>query len=82
MLKNKARSEASDRKNRTNFLIDEACSDIVKQKLAKVSEEENFALKNAFKHQHDTMNYADKRRMPIDSRKVRDMLRNQHFYRA
>jgi len=27
------------------------------------------------------MDYADKKRMPIDERSVRDMLRNQHHFR-
>jgi len=28
------------------------------------------------------MKWADKKKMPIDSRKVKDMLRNQHIFRA
>jgi len=27
------------------------------------------------------MNFADKKRMPVDERNVRDMLRNQHSFR-
>jgi hypothetical protein len=53
----------------------------LKERLAKVSEEANFALKNSFKHKKDTMNWADKKKMPIDKSKVKDLLRNQHIFR-
>lgn len=49
--------------------------------LAEISEEENYALKNRYRHQRLTMDYADKKRMPVDERSVRDMLRNQHLFR-
>lgn len=64
---------------RTNDLIDMACSDELKTKLATLSEEANFALKNTWQHQNTTMKYADKKRMPVDHTKVRDILRNQHL---
>jgi len=38
-------------------------------------------MKNRYRHQRMTMDYADKKRMPIDERSVRDMLRNQHHFR-
>jgi hypothetical protein len=62
-------------------LIDAACSDEYAKKLAKISEDENFALKNRYKHQKDTMQFAKKERMPIDKSKVKDLLRNQHIFR-
>ena len=62
-------------------MIDSACSDEFAKKLAKISEEENFALKNRYKHQKDTMQYADKKRMPVSKDKVRDLLRNEHIFR-
>jgi uncharacterized protein YdiU (UPF0061 family) len=65
----------------TNDLIDAACSDSYAAKLAKISEEENFALKNRYKHQNDTMKYADPKRMPISKDKVKDLLRNEHIFR-
>jgi len=65
----------------TTTLIDEACSDLEKKKLARLSEDENFALKNMYKHKKDTMQYAKKERMPIDESKVKDLLRNQHIFR-
>lgn len=62
-------------KQRSIDLIDAACSDTFKQTLAKISEEENFALKNRFKHHFDTMQYADSEKMPIEKSKVKDLLR-------
>jgi len=54
LLRNKNRS-SSDAQRRSRDLIDESCSDELKKRLAKVSEEENFALKNRYKHEKDTM---------------------------
>lgn len=65
LLRNKNRNLDSSKQN-TNTLIDAACSDEYIKKLAKISEEENFALKNRFKHHKDTMQYAKKERMPIE----------------
>ena len=56
-------------------MIDADCDDRLAAELAKVSEEENFALKNRYKHQQDTMKYADPAKMPIDAHKVKDLLR-------
>lgn len=53
----------------------------MKARLAKLSEEANFALKNTYHHNETTMKYAKKERMPIDQSKVRDILRNQHIAR-
>jgi len=75
LLKNKNKT-ANDAQRRSNNLIDDSCSDELKKQLAKISEEENFALKNRFKHEKDTMKYADKSKMPIEKNKVKDLLRN------
>jgi uncharacterized protein YjiS (DUF1127 family) len=64
-----------------NDLIDADCSDELAAKMAKISEDERFALKNRYKHQNDTMRYADKKRMPISKEKVKDLLRNEHIFR-
>lgn len=80
MVKNKRRS-MNAQTLASDLLIDEACSDDLKKKFAKLSEEENFALKNTFKHQQDTMRHADKKRMPIDKSKVRDLLRHQNLFK-
>lgn len=47
-----------------------------------MSEKENFDLKNWYRHNNKTLCYADKKRMKIDERQVRDMLRNQHLFRG
>lgn len=46
------------------------------EELAKFSEKEHFNMKNRYRHQRQTMDFAEKKRMPIDERNVRDMLRN------
>jgi hypothetical protein len=51
------------------------------KRLAELSEVENHNLKNRYRHQRRTMDYADAKRMPVDERKVKDMLRNQHIFR-
>lgn len=63
----------------SNTLIDDACSNTLKEKLAKLSEEENYKLKNRFRHDRLTMRFADKSKMPVDSRKVRDILRHSNI---
>ena len=82
LLQSKQNRHLSVQKQLTNQLIDQACSDKEKTKLAKLSEEANFALKNTYKHTKDTMKYARKDKMPVDESKVKDMLRNQHIFRA
>lgn len=47
LMRNKGRT-MNNVETRTNSLIDSACSDQLKKELAKVSEEENFALKNRY----------------------------------
>lgn len=77
LVRNKGRT-MNDVLDRSNLLLDNACSDEAKVKLAKMSEEENFALKNRYKFEKDTMAYADKSKMPVDSGKVKDVLRNSN----
>ena len=81
LVRNKGRSLDSMQQD-TNELIDQACNDDLKKKLAKKSEEENFSLKNRFQHEKKTMKYAKKDKMPLDQSKVKDLLRNQHVFRA
>lgn len=47
------------------------------KKLAKISEDENFLTKNRYRLDKEKMIYAEKSRMPIDIRKVKDILRNR-----
>jgi uncharacterized protein (UPF0332 family) len=49
--------------------------------LSKRAEKELYDVKNHYRHQKQTLQYADKKRQPIDERNVRDMLRNQHIFR-
>jgi uncharacterized protein (UPF0147 family) len=75
LRKNKQRTNASEKQNRRTQLLDAACSDELKIKLAKISEDENFAIKNAYNHETETMHYAKKEKMPVDSRKVLNAVR-------
>ena len=61
--------------------MDEAVDNSALEELAKLSEKEHFDVKNRYRHQRETLDYAEKKRMPIDERTVRDMLRNQHIVR-
>lgn len=54
----------------------------VEKKLAKLSEEENFNMKNRYRLQKKTLDFADKKRMPIDEQKVKDVLRNRPTFRT
>ena len=49
LLENK-RHSLSDQQRFSDTLTDSACSNVEKAKLAKISEEERFAVKNRFKH--------------------------------
>ena len=81
LVKNKRAAQTADGEELTQQMMDEVTSEDLLKELAEVSEAENFALKNRYRHQKTTMNFADKKRMPIDERSVRDMLRNQHHFR-
>lgn len=65
LIKNKNRS-LNNQEQFTNDLTDAACSDLIKEQLAKVSEESNFANKNRYHLDNTVMQYAEKKRMPID----------------
>jgi hypothetical protein len=57
-------------------ILDNLMSQDFEKELAKVSEVENYNLKNRYRFQKTQMDYADKKRMPIDQSKVKDILRN------
>ena len=82
LVKNQKRTQQSNKLHRRFTAIDQACDNELKKKLAKISEDENFSMKNAYHHETTTMIHADKKKMPVDVRKVRDALRSQHLYRA
>lgn len=62
-------------------LADLTASKDIERQLAQVSEKENMAMKNRYRHQRQTMDFAEAKKMPVDERKVKDMLRNQHVFR-
>jgi hypothetical protein len=57
-------------------IFDEMTFQTIETKLAKLSEEENFNSKNRYRLQRTKLDYADKKRMPIDESKLKDVLRN------
>jgi hypothetical protein len=57
-------------------LFEEQTSTDLEEHLAQVSEKENFDVKNRFRLNKTTLNYADKKRQPINESKVRDLLKN------
>ena len=62
-------------------LYESLTSDKLEETLAKISEKENFDIKNRHYINKTLLNYADKSRQPISESKVRDLLKNQHMYR-
>ena len=62
--------------------MDDITDDFTLIELAKRTEKELYNVKNRYRHEKTTMQYADKKRMPVDENSVRDMLRNQHIFRA
>ena len=80
-LLNSKNKMSTGHKQRTLDLLDDACDDKEKARLAKLSEEENFRMKNTYLFNKQTMRYADRSKMPIDESKVRDILKNEHLFR-
>ena len=54
----------------------------IEEKLAKISEEENFNKKNRYRLQRTQLDYADSKRMPIDEQKMKDVLRNRSTFKV
>jgi hypothetical protein len=63
-------------------ILDEMTLQTIEQKLAKLSEEENFNAKNRYRLQRTKLDYAEKKRMPIDESKLKDVLRNQSTFKV
>lgn len=66
----------------TGDLLDEMAFMSIETKLANLSEEENFNSKNRYRLQRTKLDYADKKRMPIDESKLKDVLRNQATFKV
>ena len=80
LIKNR-HGACADGKVLTETLMDQAMDDTKLMEIAQLSETEHFNMKNRYRHQRETLDYAQKKRMPVDERTVRDMLRNQHIVR-
>lgn len=66
----------------TGELLNEMTFQQVEKKLAQISEEENFNAKNRYRLQRTKLDYADKKRMPIDESKLKDVLKNQPTFKT
>ncbi len=78
-LENSGRTLGDDT---TSLILDEMTQKNLEQRLAKLSEEENFNAKNRYRLQRKTLDYADKSRMPIDESKLKDVLKNQATFKV
>ena len=66
----------------TGDLLNEMTYQTIEQKLAKLSEEENYNSKNRYRLNRTKLDYADKKRMPIDESKLKDVLRNRPTFKV
>lgn len=57
-------------------LLDEFVNRNIETKLSEISEDANFQNKNRYRLQRTLIDYADKKRMPVDESKLKDILRN------
>lgn len=81
LVKSKARQELDNDKRRTHELVDKDCFSTFTEDLAKLSEEENFASKNRWLLNKKKLDYADKKKMPVDKGKVVDLLRHKNVFK-
>jgi len=66
----------------TSDLLNEMTYQTIEQKLAKLSEEENYNSKNRYRLNRTKLDYADKKRMPIDESKLKDVLKNRPTFKV
>jgi len=66
----------------TDNILDEMTQQTIEKKLAAISEEENYNSKNRYRLSRTKLDYADKKRMPIDESKLKDVLKNQPTFKA
>jgi hypothetical protein len=62
-------------------LLSEMTFHQIEEKLAKLSEEENYNAKNRYRLQKTKLDFAEKKRQPIDESKLKDVLRNQPAFK-
>ena len=80
-MQNDSRKSAKAGEAGLDAHLDSVVNRDLERQLSKVSEKENYAVKNNYRHQSKTMRYADPKRMPVDENKVVDLLKNQHIFR-
>lgn len=66
----------------TNELLTQQVNKTVEEKLAEISEDANFMNKNRYRLQKKVLHHADKKRMPVDQQKIKDVLRNRPTFRT
>ena len=81
-IRNEARANAAPGQENLGRLYDDIINRTLEKKLAATSEEANYNLKNRYRLNKKTLQYADPKRMPVDEKKVVELLRNQHIFRA
>lgn len=81
-LIHKVRNSGRTLGDNTSDLLNEMSLQTIEKKLAAISEEENYNSKNRYRLQRTKLDYADKKRMPIDESKLKDVLRNQPNFKA
>lgn len=77
-MKNQGRKHGD---NFTDELLTEMVFKYEEKKLAKISEEEHFNQKNRYRLQRKTLDFAEKKRMPVDEAKLKDVLRNRTTFK-
>jgi len=63
-------------------LLTEAIHRNLETELAKVSEDQNYLSKNRYRLEKTVLEYGDKKRQPVDAKRLSDMLKNRPTFRA
>ena len=71
----------NNRRNVDREIIFEACDTTLLERMAKLSEEGKFALKNRWRLEKQNLNFQDKSRVAVDRAKFKDVLKNQGEFR-
>ncbi|CDW85583.1 UNKNOWN [Stylonychia lemnae] len=66
----------------TEEILNESVLRDVEEGLAKVSEEQNYLAKNRYRLERTVLDYGDKKRQPVDHRRLHEMLKNRPAFRA
>lgn len=63
-------------------LLTEQVHKNIEKELAQVSEEQNYLAKNRYRLEKTVLEYGEKRRQPVDAKRLTDMLKNRPTFRA